>query len=477
MSLTDPKSNAGPKESADPKATTVPRWRAARPRSASRGVAGAPADERLEPLPVLRPPTDPTMATVHRIIAIVFLVLLGARLQVFQGFTVGFGVALILLPLWVGELRRYRGGVVLLLGGVAAAVSGLWLTAAMADDHQTGQGVAIGATIVLLGPLVSVACIVWTRTVLTPSHIIVFYGLGLLVRAVIAGPGGTAYMSNVWKFQYSVPLTVILLGLALATRRRWIEVAVVAALAAVSILNDSRSMFAILLLTLCLVAWQMRSAGKSRKASTARVIIGIGIAAAFVFNIGQALLLDGVFGAETQSRTVAQLDQSGSILLGGRPELAATAALFLHQPSGYGSGTYASLSDVLVAKTGMASIGYDPNNGYVERFMFGTGFEVHSTIGDLWVRFGLIGLALAGLIAWLTIYGLGHGIARRNASAVVIFLGVRTCWDLFFSPLYSSVPTLTLFLGLALILKVGTDGPPAGRHPVLASEHRREDTA
>ena len=469
MSLTDPKTNAGPK------ATAVLRWRAARPRPASRRIGGTRAAERLEPLPVLDRPTSPTMATLHTLIAVVFLVVLGARIQFWQGATIGFAIAVLLIPLWVGELRKYRGATWFVIGALAASASGVWLTEWASSDHATSQGITIAQTIVLLGPVLSIGAILWTRTVLTPARIAVFYGVGLLIRAFLEGPGGTIYNSNVWKFQYSVPLTIILLGLALATRRRWVELLVVAGLCAMSIANDSRSLFAILLLAFCLVAWQMRPTSTTRRASTTRVVIGIGIAAAAVFNVGQALLLDGVLGAETQARTVAQLDQSGSILLGGRPELAATAALFAHQPSGFGSGTYASLNDIIVAKAGMASIGYDPNNGYVETFMFGLGFEVHSVAGDLWVRFGLVGLAFAAFIAWIAIVGLGHGIARRSASAVVIYLGVRLCWDLLFSPLYSSVPTLILFFGLAFVPRIdrlsqsstsrGRPAPTARRTP------------
>ncbi|MFZ4893543.1 hypothetical protein ACL9RL_03745 [Plantibacter sp. Mn2098] len=415
--------------------------------------------ERLEPEAPLERPASARMATAHTIVAALFLLILGMRIQVWQGFTVGFGLAILLLPLWAAQVRRYRGAGWLIALTFGAAASGIWLTQAVAENHMTSQGILIAQSIVILGPAVSIGAILWTRTVLTPAQIAMIYGVGLFVRAIIDGPGGMSYNQNPWKFEYSMPLTVIALGLALSTRRRWVELLVVGALAIVSVLNDSRSLFAILLLTGFLIAWQMRSSRSTRRASTARVIIGIGIAAAVVFNVGQALLLDGLFGEATQQRTISQLDQSGSILLGGRPELAATAALFAHQPIGYGSGTLASLNDVLVAKSGMASIGYDPNNGYVENFMFGLGFEVHSITGDLWVRFGLVGLALAALIAWLTIYGLGHGIAHRTGSAIVIYLGVRTCWDLLFSPIYSSVPSLMLFLGLALVLKTTKQAP------------------
>src|SRR3712207_9122030 len=45
-------------------------------------------------------------------------------------------------------------------------------------------------------------------------------------------------------------------------------------------------------------------------------------------------------------------------------------------------------------KAGMAQIGYQPNNGYVETYMFGGQFKLHSVIGDAWAYFGVAGILL-----------------------------------------------------------------------------------
>ncbi|MFP3393593.1 hypothetical protein SB782_33000, partial [Brevibacillus sp. SIMBA_076] len=100
--------------------------------------------------------------------------------------------------------------------------------------------------------------------------------------------------------------------------------------------------FAILLLTGVLVVCQLRPTSNTKRASTARVLLGLLLVAGIAYNVGQSLIVDGALGEATQQRTIAQINTSGSLILGGRPELAATAALMQHYPFGFGSGSYAS---------------------------------------------------------------------------------------------------------------------------------------
>jgi hypothetical protein len=167
-----------------------------------------------------------------------------------------------------------------------------------------------------------------------------------------------------------------------------------------------------------------------------------------MYQLGTALLLNGWLGQLTQARSAAQVEASGSLILGGRPELEATAALFRSNPWGFGAGTAPSFTDVTVAKEGMASINYDPNNGYVERYMFGSQFELHSVLGDLWAWFGLGGLLLGGIILVVCTRGISRQLAARTASGLTLFLVWWSLWNLAFSPVESSVPTLALAIAL-----------------------------
>jgi hypothetical protein len=160
-----------------------------------------------------------------------------------------------------------------------------------------------------------------------------------------------------------------------------------------------------------------------------------------VFQLGQALILDGYLGAETQARSIEQLRTSGSLVLGGRPELAATFALMRDHPWGFGVGSVPTAADVQVAKEGMASIGYQPDNGYVERFMFGGHFELHSVVG----------LALVAVLLGVLVVGVVRQLAHGTASAILIFAAAQSVWNIFFAPFYSSVPFLVIAVALALV--------------------------
>ena len=125
-----------------------------------------------------------------------------------------------------------------------------------------------------------------------------------------------------------------------------------------------------------------------------------------------------------------------------------------HEPWGFGLGAVPRPEEILAAKTGLASVNYDPNNGYVERYMFGTHFELHSVFGDLWADYGLVGLALAGTVGVVCVRGTALGLRNRVASAAIIYLAIRTMWGIAFSPFSSAAPLIVLLLGLVMTDRV-----------------------
>lgn len=143
-----------------------------------------------------------------------------------------------------------------------------------------------------------------------------------------------------------------------------------------------------------------------------------------------------------------QIETSGSLILGGRPEIAASAALVQDSIIGYGPGVAPNWEDVQVAKAGMITIGYDPDNGYVNSYMFGRGFELHSVAGNLWATFGLIGLGLAALMAWQSFRSIQRGPVAGAGDALLLYLALRTLWNTFFAPWYASIPIVILLFGL-----------------------------
>jgi O-antigen ligase len=215
--------------------------------------------------------------------------------------------------------------------------------------------------------------------------------------------------------------------------------------------NDSRSELAILLLVLLVVLWDLRPRTPGRRGNVGWTLLGLGGLALVVYQAGQALILEGYLGDSTRQRTEAQLDEAGSVIAGGRPELGAAIALFRHHPWGFGSGTLPNLMDVQVAKTGMAALNYDPENGYVERYMFGTSFELHSVLGDLWTRFGIIGILLTVALLVVLLHGAGSAVADRTVVGLVVYVVVKSLWNLPFSPVFSAVPLLMLAIAMCLV--------------------------
>lgn len=402
------------------------------------------------------PVTSPLTAIGHvgpaalssRIIAAVVLILLGMRVDLPQGLTVGYLAVIALVPVWLRVLPLYRGATTIFVTGLVCLISGAWLNGLSSSTHVISVGETANVLIGLLGILCSIGFVLWARELMSTSWIALYFGIGLFAGVTSASG---MFEDNPWRFGYSFAVTVIALALAHLTGRRWVELSVVGILTVVSMFTDARSAFAILFLTAILVLWQMRPTRAGRRQSGVGVIAGMGALAATVFYVAQSAILAGYFGEATRQRTVAQLEAAGSLILGGRPELAATLSLMRDRPFGYGAGTLLNAEDLQAAKAGMASINYAPDNGYVERYMFGGHIELHSVFGDLWAHFGIPGLALAVLLLVLLVWGLGSLIAQASASSVVTFLGISVVWAILFGPLYGATRMIILVMGLILV--------------------------
>lgn len=398
-----------------------------------------------------------------RLIAVVALVVIGMRIDLPGDLTAGTLLSIAMTPLWWSALKRYSGARALLAFGAVALVSGVWLTELTRSTSPVSSSLMIGISVLVAGALCGVGVVLWSRQFLTDGQVALAYGAGMLFGV---SPSSALFAENPWKFGFAVPSAIILLALAQTIGRRVVEAVIVLALTVASAFTDARSSFAILMLTALLVFWQMRPRRASRRASALRVVAALAALSVIVYTFGQSLILEGLLGEETRQRSLEQIGASGSLLLGGRPELAATLALLQGQPWGYGSGAIPTLEDVTIAKTGMAAIGYEPDNGYVENYMFGGRFELHSLFGDFWAAFGIPGIFLVAVVAVLLVRGLSVRVSQNVASAVLIYVIVRTLWNVLFGPVYSSMPLFVLAVGLAMLPATGPRrGKDAGRMP------------
>lgn len=383
------------------------------------------------------------------------VLLLGNREILNYNTTVGYLFGLVLAPLWLAEFRRYKFGRAMICCAVLCLISGLWLSWYTAGEHTVVRSTFLGAVGLFLGLFVTVMVLLWARRIF-PIWVLGFvYGVGMLSSISSSGLA----QENLWKYALAMPLTLISLSLAAGIRARYqqsglaAEVLVLGTLATLALVHDGRSMFGTLLVVTALVGWQLLPEGRNLREAMLRSVVSLGLLIVGIYQMGTAMALDGLLGQAAQERSVMQLEMSGSLLVGGRPEMLASLYLMANRPMGYGLGIQPELSDIRVAKEGMASIGYNPDNGYVERFMFGSQFELHSTAADLWVTMGLPGLLVALIIAVACVLWILHGVASRSGSALVLFLAVYTLWNLAFSPLYSALPTLGLTLGLMFSLR------------------------
>jgi hypothetical protein len=381
--------------------------------------------------------------------ACVGVALLGLRQDVVNGVSVGLLFCLLAAPLWTRNLREYRGARILLAAGLATVGGGLVLMNLGSAGHRYSPANAVADVGYVATIVVGAAFVLWARRVVPVGTILIAFGTGLLLSV---NTHYALFPSNPWKFGFSVPMTVIALGVVQLRPNRAVVLATVLFFSALLVVSDARSGLAILAIVAILLVYQARPWARPGKGSAATfVILGVGLAIA-VYRLVEFLILQGLFGEETRARTIAQLASAGSLLLGGRPELGASAALLLDHPIGYGPGVKPTIGDLHTAQAGMAHLGYNPDNGYVYHYMFGVTIELHSTAADLWARFGLVGLAFAALLAFVLIRGMAVGVVSGTVAAGMLYLAVQSLWNLAFSPIGGSYIVLAVALGLAVPL-------------------------
>lgn len=401
--------------------------------------------------------------TIEKLLAAALVVIAGAWYPVVGGLTVATVLAVALAPVLLSSLRRFRGASGLFLLWLAAIGAGLLLANLAHPESTVLPNVTRDGAFHLLGVTFGVPVVLWARERWSDPAVGLFFGLGMLATAMM-----DLSPINPWKFTLSVPVAVVVLSFAWLRRSRRLEIAALLAVAGLCAVNDSRSMFGLVLMTAAIVAgqeWRERSRlrrgrgrGRAkRRGSVLGLFLLVAVLGGAAYQLGQALALEGALGTAAAERSARQIEQSGSMLVGSRPEMGATFALVRERPLGFGLGVLPDGTELRAAKIGMSGLGYDPNNGYVERYMFGRGVEVHSVVGDLWAWSGLVGLLLGVVLLVVVGRGLLGRLVDGTASALIVLLSLRVLWDLLFAPFASTMVFLTLLLGLLLVPREATD--------------------
>lgn len=136
---------------------------------------------------------------------------------------------------------------------------------------------ATADVLLVLGALSGIGVILWCRTKMSDALVGMWFGLGLLLNALL-NPGDLTPL-NPWKFGFVVPVAVIVLSIVNQAARKRQQLAVLLFLTVTCALADARSMGATFVLAAVLFAWQLRPSSMSRRSSwvwTAALIGGLG---------------------------------------------------------------------------------------------------------------------------------------------------------------------------------------------------------
>jgi capsular polysaccharide biosynthesis protein len=389
--------------------------------------------------------------------------------------TTGSVATTALLPLWLPALWAHRGARSLAVLTVLGVGSGWLLAGWSAATHDFAASEAVGTGFRITTALGVVGLVLWARSALSLPVIGVAFGLGRLADGLLHASSSL----NPYKFEYALPLTIIVLALLSGRSRPLATAGALAVLGLLDIANDARSAFAFCAVSAALVLWQARPTPDRVRVRRWASVAFLGAAAMGAYAAGSQLLLSGGLGSEVQARTERQIAQTGSLLLGGRPEWTATWALMQDSPAGFGLGTVPSTHDVAVAAEGMAVTHIPTAEGYLKNYMFAGRFELHSVIADLWAHLGPVGLLLGLTMAVVLVRAFADAFARRQASGLLCFVTLTGLWGLFFSPLPTDLLVIALALGLGLAQRgpaVTTPGP-TGARPASTGSLRALPTA
>ena len=411
-------------------------------------------------------------------IAVVLLVCVGVRRELAAALSVGDCVALAALPVtWTAVRKARRLSLLLILSILAAGTA--YIMSLLAENSFVVEAWARRATTLsLLAVPCAVAVFVWGARRLGTRRAAMAVGFGMFLDALPLLQSSP----NPWKFGVGAAVTIMVLSFV-ANRRRLVQIVALLGLSGVFLVSDSRSTLAFLAIILGTVIWQALASWARWNVPTPRrlavsqiivlAVVGVTAMAGVV-----AASESGTLGEDAQNRTIAQSSSSAGLLLSARPELGASWALFRNRPWGYGAGVKPRFEDLWVAKRGMAALGYDPENGYVENFMFGGRIELHSGAMDMWAAASIPGALLLLLIAGMALAAMMRDLGRLKATPWLFFAALTVVQNVFVGPWTVLPAYLPIVLGAAVLQPALRDAAQLGADdkPGDAPEDEPTDT-
>lgn len=409
---------------------------------------------------LVRPRLEPPERGDLRLLAVLLLAVWGLNMPIAAGLTSTAVAGLVSAPLWVPGLGQYRyGRPAMIIGGIMI-IGGLLLGLYQSSGRTYDVGLGIAQVLLLVGALTGVGLILWARRLLSVGAVAAVLG-GAMVLGNLSAVGA----ANPWKAGLAMPLTIMALGVA-SKAKTWVQIAVLLGLSAVNIVFDTRSLAGLCLLGVLFLGLQMFKVRPPAGWAGLLVVATLGAVATYgLYSVGASLAANGTLGQAIADRTQTQLMDAGSLIAGARPEWVGTIGLMTEHPIGYGFGAVPAYADVWAARQGLYTVGIGSNSGYVDNYMFGGEFKLHSTTADLWSQAGFLGLAFALFVATALVGSLADRLRTATLTGLCALLAAKAMWDLGFSPVYTSAIGIAIALGFVLTLKDQVAEEPASPEP------------
>lgn len=314
-----------------------------------------------------------------------------------------------------------------------------WALAQLLSDfiHNTepfsGQ-MAAGPTIALM-----VTGLVWAhrRVGLTVPSILTAIGIGWICLEAIAGHAVAS--PNPWKYGFSSPIVLTVIGIAYWRKMSAVSVAaLLSILAAISLYFDSR--FSTGLLLVSAIALILMKITKSVKKNSALVLSGV-LAVVAIFAAYPAVALSGALGQRAQAQQVTYESQDSNFLLATRLELPHTFYLAIQNPIlGIGAFGKSDVEDSMAAldfvNTYVAPLDVNSYNYLLGQHFGYPGYNAHTAIMGTFLFAGVLALPFWFFVIARSIHALKNlGNAGGHVPALVVYFAGLTLWDVFFSPL------------------------------------------
>ncbi|QPE04998.1 hypothetical protein IT882_02420 [Microbacterium schleiferi] len=288
------------------------------------------------------------------------------------------------------------------------------------------------------------------------AQLVFWFYLGYLGYVLFLLPDARVFNLGVegfWKFGVGTPVTVLVVYLTiLAGAAPMVVAGVMTILGSLSFSVGFRALGLACFVAVFVIAIR-GLAGRRHGVAT---IVLTGAALVFLVWALQQAVVSGWFGADVAARTAAQTEENGGpAILGGRSEPPLSwAAIVLRPILGWGNAQYLDASAVSLGVEYAQRLGMGDESNFIGYWIRRDGFvSLHSMVLGTWVEGGPIAALFPASLA--VMFAVAAVLVSGKWAPLVTLVGVKTTWDLLFSPWSSNrgaqlaVVTILCLLALA----------------------------